>query len=26
VLDDYAQPVSEAQVWSVYQGNARVQR
>ena len=26
VLEDYAQPVSEAQVWSVYQGNARVQR
>ncbi len=26
VLEDYAQPVSEAQVWSVYKGNARVQR
>ncbi|MEA4811679.1 MAG: PfkB family carbohydrate kinase [Anaerolineaceae bacterium] len=26
VLQDYAQPLSEAQVWSVYQGNARVKR
>jgi len=26
VMQDYAQPISEAQVWSVYQGNARVQR
>ena len=26
LLTDYAQPVDEAQVWSIWEGNARVQR
>jgi len=26
VAEDYGQPVSEAQVWSIYEGNARVKR
>jgi len=26
VLEDYATPADEAQVWSIYEGNARVQR
>lgn len=26
VLEDYASPVSEEQVWSIYEGNARVKR
>ena len=26
LLEDYASPVSEEQVWSIYEGNARVKR
>ena len=26
LLTDYAQPADEAQVWSIWKGNARVQR
>ena len=26
LLEDYASPVNEEQVWSIYEGNARVKR
>jgi 2-dehydro-3-deoxygluconokinase len=26
VLNDYSQPLSEKQIWAVYEGNARVKR